>query len=110
MPDGKGGIEAPGQLSSHYSPGKPVRLGVEQAEADEYHIGFGEIAGDENLSPVADLAMAAAQLYAALHRAADSDRPRIAIAPIPDRDIGAAINDRLGRAAADQAKGADTQR
>ncbi|MEO9492414.1 MAG: L-threonylcarbamoyladenylate synthase, partial [Marinomonas sp.] len=39
-------IEAPGQLSSHYSPGKPVRLNADTAEADEFHIGFGGIAGE----------------------------------------------------------------
>jgi L-threonylcarbamoyladenylate synthase len=99
-----GAIEAPGQLSSHYSPGKPIRLCIEHADADEYHIGFGPITGAENLSPAADLAIAAAKLYAALHRAADSDKPRIAIAPIPGVGIGAAINDRLGRA-----KGAATK-
>ena len=93
-------IEAPGQLASHYAPGKPVRLAVESAEDDEFHIGFGRITGAVNLSAGGDLAAAAAQLYAALHAAAASDRPRIAVAPIPERGIGAAINDRLRRAAA----------
>jgi len=100
-----GRIEAPGQLESHYSPGKPMRLEARQARREEFHIGFGEVAGDVNLSPSGDLAMAAAQLYAALHRAAASPRPCIAVAPIPDHGIGEAINDRLRRAAADQAKG-----
>jgi len=93
-------IEAPGQLASHYAPGKPVRLAVESAEDDEFHIGFGRITGAVNLSTEGDLAAAAAQLYAALHAAAASDRPRIAVAPVPERGIGAAINDRLRRAAA----------
>ena len=95
-----GGIEAPGQLASHYAPGKPMRLGVEAAQADEFHIGFGAIAGDLNLSASADLAEAAANLYSALHAAADSGNPSIAVAPVPDMGIGAAINDRLRRAAA----------
>lgn len=94
------GIEAPGQLASHYAPGKPMRLGVESAFADEYHIGFGPIAGDINLSSGGDLAEAAANLYAALHAGAGSGKPAIAVAPIPDEGIGAAINDRLRRAAA----------
>jgi L-threonylcarbamoyladenylate synthase len=44
--------------------------------------------------------MAAARLFDALHRADASDRRAIAVAPIPDQGIGAAINDRLRRAAA----------
>lgn len=94
------GIEAPGQMTSHYAPGKPVRLEASTAAADEYHIGFGAVAGDMNLSASGDLAEAAASLYAALHTASLADRSRIAIAPIPASDIGAAINDRLRRAAA----------
>ncbi|MFA7584833.1 MAG: L-threonylcarbamoyladenylate synthase [Novosphingobium sp.] len=93
-------VEAPGQLASHYSPGKPVRLDAETALADEFHIGFGGIAGDVNLSVAADLSEAAANLYAALHAAAAADRPRVAVAPIPEAGVGAAINDRLRRAAA----------
>jgi L-threonylcarbamoyladenylate synthase len=96
----RGEIEAPGQLASHYSPGKPLRLDATNASADEFHIGYGAIAGDENLSPSADPAEAAASLYAVLHRAAASNKPRIAVAPIPEFGIGAAINDRLRRAAA----------
>lgn len=94
------GIEAPGQLASHYAPGKPVRLNATAAETDEFHIGFGPVAGDVTLSAAGDLAEAAARLYAALHEAAADDRPRVAVAPIPDEGIGAAINDRLTRAAA----------
>lgn len=95
-----GGIEAPGQLASHYAPGKPMRLGASQAEADEFLIGFGAVAGDCSLSLQGDLAHAAACLYACLHEAARSEQPRIAVAPVPDQGIGAAINDRLARAAA----------
>jgi L-threonylcarbamoyladenylate synthase len=93
-------IEAPGQLLQHYSPGKPVRLQAEAADSDEYLIGFAATAGDCNLSPRGDLAEAAARLYACLHAAAASDRPRIAVAEIPGGGLGAAINDRLRRAAA----------
>lgn len=93
-------IEAPGQLASHYAPGKPVRLGASQAEDGEFLIGFGPVAGDITLSATGDLAEAAANLYAALHRAAAAPQPRIAVAPIPADGIGAAMNDRLVRAAA----------
>ncbi|QSB45066.1 threonylcarbamoyl-AMP synthase [Tsuneonella flava] len=93
-------VEAPGQLAQHYSPGKPVRLGASEAEADEFMIGFGPVAGDCTLSATGDLAEAAARLYACLHMAAASPKPRVAVAPITNEGIGAAINDRLRRAAA----------
>jgi L-threonylcarbamoyladenylate synthase len=77
-----------------------VRLNANVAEPDEFLIGFGPIAGDVSLSAAGDLAEAAAGLYAALHAGAASSRLRIAVAPIPEQGIGAAINDRLRRAAA----------
>ncbi|MFC3175106.1 L-threonylcarbamoyladenylate synthase [Novosphingobium bradum] len=95
-----GQIEAPGQLASHYAPGKPVRLEATAARADEFLIGFGPVAGAVNLSPTGDLAEAAARLYACLHQAAAAPQPRVAVAPVPHAGIGAAINDRLARAAA----------
>jgi L-threonylcarbamoyladenylate synthase len=102
---GKGGgiearIEAPGQLASHYAPGKPVRLNALDADAGEFLIGFGAIAGDCTLSASGDATEAAANLYACLHKAALAPQPRIAVAPVPDEGIGRAINDRLRRAAA----------
>lgn len=93
-------VEAPGQLAQHYSPGKPVRLDATAGEVDEFLIGFGAVEGDCSLSPAGDLAEAAARLYACLHLAAAADQPRVAVAPVPDDGIGAAINDRLRRAAA----------
>jgi L-threonylcarbamoyladenylate synthase len=94
-----GGIEAPGQLASHYAPSKPVRLNAPTANANEWHIGFGAITGDENLSAAANLVEAAARLFDALHKADASERTAIAVAPIPHHGIGDAINDRLKRAA-----------
>jgi L-threonylcarbamoyladenylate synthase len=94
------GIEAPGQLASHYAPGKPVRLEAEKAAEDEFHIGFGTVQGEVSLSVTGDMTEAASRLYALLHQAAAAPKPRIAVAPIPDFGIGAAINDRLRRAAA----------
>ena len=93
-------VEAPGQLAQHYSPGKPVRLDAVEPAEDEFLIGFGPVTGNCSLSAIGDLALAAARLYACLHEAAASPLPRIAVAPIPDDGIGAAINDRLRRAAA----------
>jgi L-threonylcarbamoyladenylate synthase len=93
-------VEAPGQLAQHYSPGKPLRLGAKAAGEGEFLIGFGPVPGDCSLSPAGDLAEAAARLYACLHQAAASGCRRIAVAPVPEDGIGAAINDRLRRAAA----------
>ncbi len=92
-------ITAPGMLASHYAPDKALALNISVASPDHFHIGFGAIAGDMNLSASGDLAEAAAQLFAALHTADASDRTSIAIAPIPETGIGAAIVDRLRRAA-----------
>ena len=91
-------IEAPGQLASHYAPSKPVRLDVSSAEPDEYLIGFGDVKGDANLSPAGDLVEAASRLFDLLHQADASEKPGIAVAPVPDTGLGAAINDRLRRA------------
>lgn len=95
-----GTIEAPGQMTSHYAPSKPVRLNAAAPEADEYMIGFGATPGDDSLSERGDLDEAAARLFAALYRADAAPQPRIAIAPVPTDGIGLAINDRLKRAAA----------
>jgi L-threonylcarbamoyladenylate synthase len=95
-----GAVEAPGQLASHYAPARPLRLDATQARPDEWLIGFGAVAGDASLSPSGNLIEAAAALFDRLHEAEARDRPRIAVAPIPEEGIGAAINDRLRRAAA----------
>ncbi|UUL82675.1 L-threonylcarbamoyladenylate synthase [Sphingomonas qomolangmaensis] len=92
-------ITAPGQLSSHYAPSKPVRLGASEARAGEWLIGFGAIAGADTLSAAGDVVEAAARLFEALHRADASDAAGIAVAPVPDEGIGVAINDRLARSA-----------
>lgn len=93
-------VEAPGQLESHYAPSKPVRLNAMRAEKDEYLIGFGLMPCHINLSADADVREAATNLFAALHIADASAEARIAVAPVPIEGIGAAINDRLRRAAA----------
>lgn len=95
-------IEAPGQLASHYAPSKPLRLNARAGEDDEYLIGFGEIEGESSLSRCGDLVEAAGRLFDLLHRADASGKDRIAVAPVPDNGLGAAINDRLRRAAADR--------
>lgn len=94
-----GAITAPGQLASHYAPSKPVRLDAVAPVDGEWLIGFGAVAGDDTLSAAGDTREAAARLFDALHLADASDRPRIAIAPVPDAGLGRAIRDRLARAA-----------
>lgn len=93
-------IEAPGQLESHYAPGKPLRLHAQISDDDEFLIGFGKMSCDANLSEKGDLVEAAAHLFDLLHKADLSGKPRIAVAPIPIEGLGAAIHDRLKRAAA----------
>ncbi len=93
-------IEAPGQLASHYAPGKPLRLEATKAQDDEFLIGFGPVQGDVTLSKEGDPIEAAAHLFDLLHQADAARQPRIAVAPIPGNGIAAAIRDRLKRAAA----------
>lgn len=99
---------APGQLRSHYAPDARMRLAAARPEPREAWLGFGaDPAGlgsrpRRNLSPTADLAEAAARLFADLH-ALDAETPSggvIAVAQIPETGLGRAINDRLRRAAA----------
>lgn len=93
-------INAPGQLASHYAPGKSLRLGADAFADDEFGIGFGALAGDYQLSARADMVEAAAHLFDALHAGDASAKARIAVAAIPAQGLGVAINDRLARAAA----------
>ena len=95
---------SPGMLASHYAPSLPVRLDVLEPAPGEAWLGFGPVGGsrqpDLQLSATADLIEAAARLFAALR---SLDRPGftgIAVMPIPETGLGAAIDDRLRRAAA----------
>lgn len=97
---------APGQLTSHYAPGAGVRLEATEARPGEVWIGFGPgtAGADLNLSASGDLVEAAANLFAVLRAADRLAQERgaslIAVAPIPEKGLGRAINDRLRRAAA----------
>ncbi|MEX0283045.1 MAG: L-threonylcarbamoyladenylate synthase [Paracoccaceae bacterium] len=94
-------ITAPGQMLSHYAPRARVVLNHQRAEPGGVMLGFGDVDGDLNLSPAGSLTEAASNLFEYLHRLDAMARP-IAVAPIPDAGLGAAINDRLQRAAADR--------
>ncbi|GGF55221.1 threonylcarbamoyl-AMP synthase [Paracoccus acridae] len=89
---------APGQLTSHYAPNATLRLDASDPRPDETHVAFGR-PGPFTLSETGNLTQAAARLFDTLRRADREGRP-IAVAPIPDHGLGAAINDRLRRAAA----------
>jgi L-threonylcarbamoyladenylate synthase len=97
---------APGQLASHYAPEAELRLGAVRAFEDEGALDFGGSleGGAErarlDLSPSGDLVEAAAHLFSYLRALDAAGAKRIAVAPIPAHGLGAAINDRLRRAAA----------
>ncbi|MGB0518147.1 MAG: L-threonylcarbamoyladenylate synthase, partial [Candidatus Puniceispirillaceae bacterium] len=95
---------SPGQLASHYAPSAPVRLNVTAPEPGMELIGFGETGGAGelglNLSPAGDLQDAAANLFQMMHAADAAGAAVIGVAPVPDRGLGEAVNDRLRRAAA----------
>jgi L-threonylcarbamoyladenylate synthase len=96
-------IQAPGMMQSHYAPRARLRLNADAPRSGEAFLAFGARQGNGaalNLSPSGDLREAAANLFAHLRAL---DRPgidMIAVAPIPDTELGEAINDRLRRAAA----------
>ena len=92
---------SPGQLLKHYAPAKTLRINATSREPGELFIGFG--AGyewaDLNLSPTGDLREAASNLFAYMRQADKDTRfSRMAMAPIPQRGVGLAINDRIRRA------------
>ena len=95
---------SPGQLASHYAPSVPVRLDARQVDKNEALLAFGPDplpgAGRTiNLSERGNLKEAAARLFGAL-RDLDCNKFRaIAVMPVPNMDLGIAINDRLRRAA-----------
>lgn len=108
--DGKK-IKAPGQLKTHYAPTFPLRINAETSQSDEVWIGFGKEGEghrrtplDMNLSISGDLKEAAANLFPALHRLdalfCQVNKPftGVAVAKIPQKGLGVAINDRLERA------------
>ena len=101
-------LRSPGLLLSHYAPSLPLRLGATAVSRDEALLAFGaSLPGAGlawNLSESRDCAEAAARLFSGL-RWLDAEGRRmgltgIAAQPVPGTGLGAAINDRLARAAA----------
>jgi L-threonylcarbamoyladenylate synthase len=77
-----------------------VRLDATHARPGEVMLGFGPVVGDLTLSAAGDLVEAAANLFDRLHQLDAMGALAIAVAPVPEHGLGAAINDRLRRAAA----------
>ena len=92
---------SPGQLLRHYAPSNHVlRINAVTKDKDEFLIGFGNVRdADINLSPSGNLREAAANLFSFLRKADEqTEFSKIAISPIPENDLGLAINDRIRRA------------
>ena len=90
-------IIAPGMLSKHYSPVVPLRINAKKSEKNELLIGFGPNYNAPNLSFEGNLVEAASNLFSFLAKY-QKKYSKIAIAPIPNKGIGRAINDRIKRA------------
>jgi L-threonylcarbamoyladenylate synthase len=101
-------LRSPGLLVSHYAPSLAVRLNATDIAADEALLAFGPplpgAGATFDLSRAADPVEAASRLFEGL-RWLDREGTRlglrgIAVMAVPDAGLGAAINDRLQRAAA----------
>lgn len=101
-------IQAPGMLASHYAPNAAMALNATSVREDDALLAFGpkRIDGASkakhvcNLSTTGDLIEAAANLFSMMSELDKKGAARIVVEPIPADGIGAAINDRLARAAA----------
>jgi L-threonylcarbamoyladenylate synthase len=99
--------KAPGQLKSHYAPGKKVIVGLIEALLKVHkRAGVLSFSSDYRvknqiiLSPAAKPEEAAQHLFEALRAFDKMDIDVVLAEFVPDRGIGRAINDRLRRAAA----------
>ncbi len=98
---------APGMLSSHYAPRKPLVMGdiadlVKKHEQLDFEVlAFRDLQGHPGiaLSKAGDLREAASNLFAALRTLDQSESDIIFAEPFPETGLGRAINDRLRRAA-----------
>lgn len=113
--------KSPGQLLRHYAPSIPVRLDAVDVAPGEALLAFGSIrfmgvrgggaAKDlpddrlRNLSETGDLYEAAANLFRMMRELDAPGLAGIAVMNIPGSGVGAAINDRLRRAAAGAGQG-----
>jgi L-threonylcarbamoyladenylate synthase len=100
-------IAAPGNLKSHYAPATPLDI-VCELPAERAHAGLlawrpveaAGFAAVETLSRSGDLREVAANLYAGMRRLDACGLTRILALPMPEEGLGAAIMERLRKAAA----------
>jgi len=99
-------IRSPGATLNHYAPRTPVRINADSVEENEAVLLFGDVKPDGlqkaranlNLSASSDLTEAAANLFSMLGQLDQVGAKSIAVVPIPNHHLGAAINDRIRRA------------
>ena len=99
-------IKAPGMMHRHYCPRSGLRTNATFLQNGEVGLDFADsnLGGkfSLNLSKSGDLAEAASNLFDYLHNLDEyvlkNNMSGIAVAPIPHKSIGLAINDRLSRA------------
>ena len=91
-------------LASHYAPKRAAAAQCRERRAGRSPAGIRrrspQCGAILNLSPTGDLVEAAANLFSHLRALDGSGASGIAVMPIPNEDLGEAINDRLARAAA----------
>ncbi len=87
---------------SHYKPTKPLVINVQKIEKEDALLAFGNpISGAKyclNLSSNSDLTEAAKNFFLMLRKLDSTNAERICVMPIPNINIGLAINDRLKKA------------
>ena len=101
-------VLAPGMTPAHYAPAARLRLEAHELEEGEAALDFGGRLNARarpgafvlDLSPSGDLVEAAANLFAYLREFDARGIANVAVAHIPTRGLGEAINDRLVRASA----------
>ncbi|MGA0333563.1 MAG: L-threonylcarbamoyladenylate synthase [Kiritimatiellia bacterium] len=102
------GEQSPGMLARHYAPRTPLRLLEETDPAPEADAATGWLSlqarpglegPQEILSEKGDLAEAATRLFSSLRKLDAMQLRQIVAWKVPDHGLGAAINDRLTRAA-----------
>ena len=98
-------ILSPGQMFKHYSPSKKLIINSIKPKKNCSFLGFSNIMPDEkfdgialNLSNSGDLNEAASNLFKMLRFLDKTDTQEIVVAPIPNKEVGLAINDKLKRA------------
>ena len=96
---------SPGQMTQHYAPNKPLFLGATGATSNQAALvmsdptGFEAACAVEVLSPSGSDVEAASNLFSALHRLDATEAEAIVVSEIDAEGLGAAIGDRLRRAA-----------